>query len=622
MLLTRRKLINNALVATGSVMCVPNIVAISGEGDTESHGLSTFGDLALPENFQHFAYVNPSAPKGGTLTLQLRNTQGNQNFDTFDTFNVYSFKGDGAAGMEATFDSLMTGASDEPDALYGLLARKVQISANHLIYRFFLRENACFHDGSRVLAQDAAFSFMVLKTRGHPLYRALLAKLQSAEAEADDVVKVTFAPERSRDIHLLVAGLPVFSQKWWRGRDFEASTLEAPLGSGAYKLTRYEQGRFVEFSRVTDYWARDLPVNRGLNNFDRLRYEYYRERQVAFEAFKSGKINYNEEYTARFWATSYDFPAVRQGSVKREELVSGAPTPVQAWYFNTRRPKFADVRIRQAIGLCFDFEWTNKNIMFSAYKRTSSYFENTPMAAKDFHADEELALLEPFRGRLPSSVFEQVQSPPVSDGSGSDRSLLRKADELLQAAGCRRENGWLLLPDGKPFDIEFLDYSAALQPHTEPFQTNLKRLGITSQSRIVDAAQFKNRLDSFEFDMVTRAMGGSFTPGDELRNLYSSAAATTPGSHNITGLADPVIDALIEKIAVARSRAELNVVCRALDRILRASHLWVPMWNKNKSLIAYWDMFSRPEQSPKFATGAPGTWWYDAEKARRIGKAE
>ncbi|MFI5014710.1 MAG: extracellular solute-binding protein [Hyphomicrobiales bacterium] len=593
--------------------------ALAAEGETETHGLSSFGDLAQPPDFPRFAYVNPDAPKGGSLVIQLRSASGNQNFDTFNTLNIYTFKGDGAAGMSATFDTLMSGGLDEPDSVYGLVARRVRVSADKLTYRFLLRPEARFHDGSRVTARDVAFSLMVLKTKGHPTDRAILTQMLSAEAEGDDVAVVRLSEMRSRDLHLVIASMPIFSQAYWSTRDFEASTLDPPLGSGAYKVGRFEQGRFIEFDRVADYWAKDLGVNVGFNNFDHVRFEYYRDRQVAFEAFKAGKINFNEEYTSRIWATQYDFPAIREGRVKKEVLPSGGPAASQGWYFNTRRAMFKDPRIREGIGLAFDFEWTNKNIMYSLYKRTTSFFENTDMKAVGKPGPEELALLEPLRGKVQDECFGEPYLPPVSDGSGSDRNLLRRADQLFAEAGCKRDGSVLKLPDGKPFEIEFLDFQAGLQPHAEPFQANLKRLGIQAHSRIVDAAQYNARMNQFDFDMASLALSGSRTPGDSLRIVYGSEAAANPGSRNIAGIADPSIDALIEKIARAKTREELTITCRVLDRLLRAGRYWVPMWYRDQTLLAYWDIFSRPQTGPKFGTGAPDTWWFDAAKAAKIG---
>ncbi len=619
--ITRRSGLENDRFSASPPLAAPRrlYAAAPAEGEIETHGLSSFGDLALPPDFKYFDYINPDAPKGGVLSLQITATGGNQNFDTFDTLNMYSQKGDGAAGMSATFDTLMSATGDEPDSVYGLVARAVRVSVDKLAYRFLLRPEARFHDGSRITAADIAFSIETLKTKGYPTFRQILSDVESVAAEADDVFLVKFIKERSRDAHLVVVGMPIFSKAYWATRDFEASTMEPPLGSGAYKVGKFEQGRYIEFERVKDYWAKDLPVNIGMNNFDRLRFEYYRDRDVAFEAFKAGATNFHEEYTSRLWAVGYDFPAARDGRVKKEALHNGAPTPSQGWYFNTRREQFQDPRIREALGLCFDFEWTNKNIMYSLYKRVVSFFPNSDMEAKGKPGADELALLEPFRGKIADAVFGDAYIPPVSDGSGSDRQLLRKANELLLAAGCKRDGGVLTLPSGKPFVIEFLDSSEALQPHTAPYEQNLRKLGIDAHSRIVDAAQYKARTENFDFDAVTAAFGGNATPGVELRLFFTSAAAKQPGSRNLAGVADPVVDALVEKIAKAQSRVDLNATCRVLDRVLRTAHYWVPMWYRDEALLAYWDAFSRPEKQPRLGSGAPDTWWWDQEKAEKIG---
>jgi microcin C transport system substrate-binding protein len=616
-LFTRRRALGIGGATLATLVLPPGVSRADDE--IETHGLSSFGELALPADFKHFSYVNLDAPKDGLLSLQITGTSGNQNFDTFDTLNIFSIKGDGAAGMNATFDNLMLACGDEPDSVYGLLARSVRISADKLTYRFFLRPEARFWDGTRVTAGDVAFSIMVLKNKGHPTYSQLLTDVESVTAESDDVVVARFIKTRARDAHLMVAGMPIFSAAFWKDRDFEAAITEGPLGSGPYRVARFEQGRFIEFELVRDYWAKDLPVNVGTNNFARMRFEYYRERQVAFEAFKSGSINFHAEYTSRIWATGYDFPAIRDGKVRKEVLHNGAPTGSQGWYFNTRREQFKDPRVREAIGLAFDFEWVNKNIMYSTSKRVTSYFENSDMKAVGKPGPDELALLEPFRGKVSDEVFGEPFLPPVADGSGSDRALLRRADELLRAAGCKREAGVLKLPSGKPIVIEFLDSSEIFQPHITPLQQNLRKLGIDAHSRIVDAAQYKSRIESFDYDVVAMAFGGSPTPGAELRIFLSSAAAQMPGSRNLTGVADPIVDALVETIAKAHSRVELNTACRALDRVLRAGRYWIPMWYRDEAWLAYWDAFSRPGQQPKYGTGAPDTWWWDADKAKKIG---
>ena len=586
--------------------------------DLETHGLSVFGDLALPADFSHFAYVNPDAPKGGEIVLQVSSISGNQNFTTFNTLNAYILKGDGAAGMGLIFDSLMSGNGDEPNSLYGLVARAVRISPDKNAYRFLLRKEARFHDGSPLRAQDVAFSLNILKTKGHPSIRQPLRDIDAVEAEADDIVLVRLKPHHSREAALIVAGQPIFSAAYYETHAFDETTLEPPLGSGVYKVGPFDQGHYISFERAPDYWGKDLPVNRGQANFDRIRFEYFADRKVAFEAFKAGLFTFREEFTSAVWATGYDFAAVKEGRVKRATLPDKSPMGTQGWFFNMRRDKFKDVRIREAIGLAFDFEWTNANIMYGVYSRTTSFFQNSPMAAEGKPTPEELALLQPYRSELPGAVFDEAYTPPVSDGSGQDRELLRRASALFAAAGCKRQGTTLTLPDGKPFEIEFLDFDSALEPHTGPFIQNLKLLGIEARYRVVDAAQYKRRTDAFDYDIVTSRFGLGLTPGEGMRATFGSEAADMPGSRNVAGVKNKVVDALIEKALVVETREELTFICRAIDRILRAIHPWVPMWNKPNHLVAYWDLFDRPERNPRYEMGVVSTWWYDEEKAKRI----
>jgi microcin C transport system substrate-binding protein len=615
--LTRR----SALRLGFAGLVLPRFFAASAEAasqESETYGLSIFGDLALPPDFTHFPYVDPTAPKGGEIALQVSSTSGNQNFTTFNTLNIYILKGDGAAGMGLTFDSLMTGSGDEPDSLYGLVARAVRFSPDKTVYRFLLRKEARFQDGSPLTARDVAFSLNILKTKGHPSIRQPLRDLDAAEAEADDVVMVRLKPSHSREAVLIIAGQPIFSATYYANHPFDETTLEPPLGSGAYKVGSFDAGHYIAFERAQDYWGKDLPVNIGQANFDRIRFEYFGDRKVAFEAFKAGVFTFREEFTSSVWATGYDFAAVKDGRVKRESLPDESPMGTQGWFMNIRRGKFKDVRVRQALGLAFDFEWTNANIMYGVYRRTISYFQNSPMAAEGKPAPQELALLDPFRDELDPSVLGEVYVPPVSDGSGQDRELLRRAAQLLSDAGCKRAGTALTLPDGKPFEIEFLDFDNALEPHTAPFIKNLKLLGIEARYRVVDAAQYKRRLDDFDYDIVTSRFGLGLTPGEGMRSTFGSEAASLPGSHNISGIANKAVDALIEKALVAGTREELTFICRAIDRILRAGHYWVPMWNKPNHLVAYWDLFGRPERGPRYETGVVSTWWFDEEKAKRI----
>ena len=618
--ITRRSaLIAGGTLAAASVL--PRSPVFAEASDTETHGLSIFGELALAPDFSHLPYVDAGAPKGGEIRLQTAGTGGNQNFTTFDTLNIYILKGNGAAGMGLISDTLMSGSLDEPDALYGLVAKSVRWSADKLTYTFLLRPEARFHDGTPLTAADVVFSLNVLKDKGHPVIRTTLRHLATATAPDAHTVVVTFDPARSRQLPLIVAGQPIFSKAYYDTHPFDQTTLDRPLGSSAYKVGAFEQGRFISFERVKDYWAKDLPINVGQGNFDLIRYEYFRERQVGFEGFKSGVITYQEDFTSINWAKGYDFPAVKDGRVKKETIPDQAPRGVQAWWYNTRRTKFQDARIREALRYAFDFEWTNQNIMFGLFQRTWSYFQNSDMAATGKPNPDELALLETFRGKVADTVFGEVVMPPKSDGSGQDRALLGQAYKLLTAAGCKRDGNVLKLPSGEPFTIEFLDYGGALERHTAPFIKNLRLLGVESSFRVVDAAQYQSRVNAFDYDIVTQRYGASFTPGEDLRIVYGSEAAKTPGSQNLTGVADPVVDALIEKALVAETRAELTTICRCIDRVLRAGFYGVFMWNNPDHWLAFWDMFARPSTPPKYDPGVLSTWWVDANKAKglRIG---
>jgi microcin C transport system substrate-binding protein len=584
----------------------------------ERHGMSAFGDLKYPANFKHYDYVNVNAPKGGTFSQVGSNRVFNQNFLTFNSLNIFILKGDGAQGMELTFASLMARAFDEPDALYGLAARAVRISADKLTYHFLMRPGITFNDGSPLTAHDVAFSLKTLKEKGHPIAQQLLRDFAGAEASDDATVMLRFAPHRARDVPLFAASLPIFSRAYYSTRAFEETTLEPPLGSGPYQVGRFETGRFIEYDRVKNWWGADLPVGRGLNNFDVVRYEFYRDRDVAFEGFTSKTYLFREEFTSRIWATRYDFPAVRDGRVKRNVIPDDTPSGAQGWFFNTRREKFKDKRLREAFIYAFDFEWTNKTLMYDSYKRTHSVFQNSDMMAVGKPSREELTLLEPFRGKVPDEVFGEPFVPPVSDGSGQDRAMLRHATRLLDQAGFAVKDGKRVTPQGEPISVEFLLDEPSFQPHHMPFIKNLGTLGIEANLRIVDPVQYRKRVDDFDFDLTVQRFGFSSTPGDSLRSFFSSQAAAMRGSQNLAGMSDPVIDALIEKIIAADDRANLTHACRALDRVIRSGRYWVPHWYKASHWLAHWDVFSRPATKPRYARGAPETWWYDRDKAAKL----
>jgi microcin C transport system substrate-binding protein len=586
--------------------------------EAERHGVSAFGDLKYPLDFKHFDYVNPNAPKGGVFSHVGATRAFNQNFLTFNSLNSFILKGDGAQGMELTFASLMARAADEPDALYGLAARAVRISADGLTYRFLIRPSINFHDGSPLTAHDVVFSLKILKDKGHPIAQQLLRDLVGAEASDDATVVVRFAPRRARDVPLFTASLPIFSRSYYSQRPFEETTLEVPLGSGPYKVGRFEAGRHIEYERVKDWWGADLPVARGQNNFDILRYEYYRDREVAFEGFTAKSYLFREEFTSRSWATRYDFPAIREGRIKRDIIPDDTPSGAQGWFFNTRREKLQDKGLREAFIYAFDFEWTNKNIMYGSYQRTHSVFQNSDMMAVGKPSADELALLESFRGKVPDEVFGEPFVPPVSDGSGQDRALLRKASALLQEAGFVVKDGKRVTLQGEPISVEFLLDEPSFQPHHMPFIKNLRTLGIEANLRIVDPVQYRKRVDDFDFDLTVQRFSFSSTPGDSLRSYFSSQAAAMRSSQNVAGISDPVIDALIDRIIAADSRGSLVTACKVLDRVIRSGRYWVPHWYKASHWLAYWDVFGRPAAKPRYARGIPETWWYDRDKAATI----
>ncbi len=616
---TRRNVLKIAAgVAAGAAIArvwAPN-VAIAQEA--ERHGISAFGDLKYPADFPHFDYVDPKAPKGGSFSQIGPSRQFNQSFMTFNSLNSYILKGDAAQGMELTFATLMARASDEPDALYGLAAKSVRISSDGLTYTFTMRPEARFHDGSKLTAHDAAFSITTLKQKGHPIITQFMRDFISAEATDDATLVVRFKEKRGRDLPLFVAGLPIFSKVYYSKRPFEESTLEIPLGSGPYKVGRFEPGRYIEYDRVKDWWAAKLPVAIGLHNFDIVRYEFYRDRDVAFEGFTGKNYLFREEFTSRIWATRYDFPAIKDGRVKQAVIDDDTPSGAQGWFINSRHKKFSDPKVREALIYAFDFEWTNKNIMYSSYERTHSVFQNSDMMAEGKPGADELALLEPFRGKVPDDVFGEPFVPPVTDGSGQDRSLLRKSSHLLHAAGLTMKGNMRMNELGEPFTVEFLLEEPGFKAHHEVYIKNLKLLGIDASLRLVDPVQYRSRVDAFDFDMCVQRFSFSTTPGDSLRTYFSSSAAATKGSQNLAGISNPAVDALVDGIIAAPDRPTLITACKALDRVIRAGRYWVPHWYKASHWIAYWDVFNRPPKKPRYARGIPETWWYDADKAAKL----
>lgn len=604
------------------------------------HGLSAFGDLKYPAEFKSFEYVNPDAPKGGRISMI-----GAGGTITFDSFNAFIIKGDPAQGMEDTFDTLMVRAHDEPDAVYGLIAKSADVAPDRMSVTFALRPEAKFSDGTPLTAEDVAFSLEILKTKGDPRYALVLRDVAKAEVLDPHRVKYTFTGTLVRDLPMMVATLPVFSKAYYASRDFSATTLEPPLGSGPYRIDGFKPGTYVTFKRRDDYWAKDLPVNRGRFNFDEVRYEYYRDRTAEIEALFSGTFDFREEFTSKDWALAYEGkPAIKDGRMLRLTVADERPSGAQGFFINTRRARFSDKRVRQALGLAFDFEWSNKNLFFGLYKRTNSYFENSDMKASGAPSPEELKLLEPFRDKLAPDVFREPYLAPVTDSTGGDRRNLREAQKLFADAGWKVSREEKADPDcglfcklmksvglkssetqnilrndkGEPFEIEFLTFEPGFDRIIGPYIKNLEQLGVVASIRRVDPAQYQNRLKSFDFDLIVQRYALSLTPGVELKTYWGSEAAKMDGSNNLAGISDPVVDALIDKVLQASSRAELETATRAIDRVLRAGHYWVPHWYKAAHNLAFWNKFSWPETKPKYERGAIETWWYDAAKAAKL----
>jgi microcin C transport system substrate-binding protein len=595
-----------------SALWLTHSSATAQENIIKSHGISTFGDLKYAADFKHFDYVNPDAPKGGEFS-----TSG---FGTFDSMSPYILKGQSAALSSVFFETLMTGSSDEPDSMYGLLAKTIEYPQSRQWIVFNMRPEARFSDGTPVTAQDVVFSFNILYEKGRPVFKSLLRDVETVEAINALTVKFSFKEgANTRELPSLVAGLPVFSKAYYATRDFAESTLDPPLGSGQYLLDKVTPGKTVSYIRRDDYWGKDLPVNIGHNNFDRLTVEYYSDTTAAFEGFKGGVYNFRAENYSKLWATAYNFPSLEKGWVVKTTLPDGNPSGTQGYWINTRKEKFQDPRVREAMGLMFNFEWSNKTLFYGQYSRTTSFWGNSPMQATGLPNGAELALLEPLKADLPTSVFTQeVFTPNTSKPKQLDRSALRKAGKLLDAAGWKIVNGKRTNAKGEVLSIGFLNDSPAFERITNPYIANLIRLGIDAKLETVDPAQATERQKSFDYDIVIQRFVMQKTPGIELRSMFNSTSATTDGSNNLSGLDNPAIDALIEKVEQATSREELNTAVRALDRSLRALHIWIPQWFNSAYRLAYLDVYEHPKNMPPYALGEMDFWWYNADKAKKL----
>ncbi len=607
MRLSRRRFVQASAVAVASSMAPVPLFVGRAAAEEAAHGLSLFGDLKYGPDFAHFDYVAPNAPKGGLLHLAT--------VDTYSTLNPFTLKGTSAAGAGLPFESLLEGSADEADAAYGLVAQSVALAPDRRSVRFLLRPEARWHDGTPITARDVAFSFEILTTEGHPAFANQLAGIDRVETTGDREVTFHLADPDNRKLPLIVGGLSIVSEAYYRDRAFGETTMEPPLGSGAYRVAKVDPGRSVTYERVADYWGARLPLNVGRYNFETIVYDYYRDRTVLVEALKAGEFDVHEEFTSKVWATQYDIPAVEEGWLIKDVLKDNTPSGVQAFFFNTRLPKFQDRRVREAFAYAFDFEWLNKNQFYGLYDRMASYFENSELAARDLPSEAELALLEPHRGAVPEEVFTKAFVPPATDGSGNNRRNLRAARALLKEAGwVTKERKLVNAETGEPMTVEFLYFEPTFERIYAAFARSLERLGVGVTLRLVDGAQYEERLKTHDFEITTIRFVFSLSPGAELNSYFASSTVDQVGSFNIPGIKDPVVDALIAEVAAATDRPSLIAATRALDRVLLWGHYMIPQWYKGAHHLVYWNKFDRPALKPRYARGVIDTWWVDPEK--------
>ncbi|MBW1996959.1 MAG: ABC transporter substrate-binding protein [Deltaproteobacteria bacterium] len=570
------------------------------------HALAMHGKPKYGPDFEHFDYANPSALKGGEARLHA--------IGTFDTLNAFTLKGIPAAGLGNMYDTLLVGSDDEAFTEYGLLAQSIQVPKDRSWAVFTLRPEAKWHDGKPITVEDVIFSLETLKKKGHPFYRAYYANVARAEKAGARRVKFIFSGGENRELPLIIGQLPVLPKHYWQGRDFQKTTLEPPLGSGPYRIKAFSPGRSITYERVPNYWGKDLPVNRGRYNFQIIRYDYYRDSTVALQAFKAGEYDFRLENSSKDWATAYDIPAVKEGLIVKEAIPHERPTGMQGFVYNIRKSIFRDRRVREALAYAFDFEWANRNLFYGQYTRTKSYFSNSELASRGLPGPEELKILEPFHDKLPPEVFTREYEPPSTAGGKSIRSNLRKALKLLTEAGWVFKGRKLVNRETEtPFTFEILLNSPTWERIALPFAKNLERLGIDVRVRTVDTSQYQKRVEEFDFDMIVDVFPQSLSPGNEQRDFWSSASADQPGSRNTIGIKDPVLDALIDLVISAPDRESLIYRTRALDRVLLWGHYVIPHWHIRYFRVAYWNKFSRPKITPKYALGFD-TWWIDPEK--------
>ncbi len=609
-----RRTLLAASLATPLTRSLPARAQAAPAASRRSHGLALHGTPALPPGFPHWPWVNPDAPKGGEMVRWA--------LGSFDSFNPFVLRGTPAAGLNALqngmlWETLLQGSPDEASTAYCHLASEVEVAADHTWVAFEIRPEARWHDGKALLAEDVAWSFTTLMQQGRPLYRAYWGDVAEVKAESDRRVLFRLKHGNNHELPSVLGELPVLPKHWWAGRDFTRPSLDLPLGSGPYRVEKFEPGRSITWRRVADYWGGNLGTRRGTANFDSIRYEYFRDNTVALEAFKAGQVDLRQENIAKEWATGYDFPAVRQGLVKKEEIAHQNPAGMQSFTMNLRRPLFQDARVRQALGLVFDFEWLNANLFYGSYRRTQSYFQNSELASSGLPQGRELEILQQYRGRVPEAIFTTEYREPVTDGSGNNRDNLRRALALLKAAGWEVKERKLVNAQGQQFSFEILLGEPSLERLALPYVQWLTRIGAEARVRTVDPAQYQVRSDAYDFDMTVDVIGQSLSPGNEQREFFSCDKAREPGGRNTAGICDPVVDELIELVVNAPDRAELVQRTRALDRVLLSHHYVIPMYHLAAYRLAWWDKFGRPPRNPKYGL-AVDAWWLDPARAAAV----
>jgi microcin C transport system substrate-binding protein len=575
-----------------------------------SHAIAMHGLPKYGLEFQHLEYVNPNAPKGGKVIFSSTGS--------YDSFNPFILKGTAAAGIGNLYETLTTNSSDEAFTEYGLIAETIEWPDDRSWVAFTIRNEAIWHDGKKITPEDVIWTFNTLMDKGHPFYKYYYEDVLEVIKINDSKVKFIFEGNTNLELPLIVGQLPVLPKHYWEDKNFEETSMDIPIGSGPYRIKDFDPGRSITYELNTNYWAKNIPVKKGTENFEIIQYEYYKDRSIEREAFKSGDIDFFSENSSKEWATSYEVPALKKDLLKKELIEHQNPQGMQGFAFNTRKDFFKDRRVRKALSYAFDFEWTNKNLFYGAYKRTNSFFENSELASSGLPSGKELDYLTPYMDVLPKEIFIEEYNPPKTDGSGFMRLELKKASTLLQNAGWELINGKLTnKKTGKKFEFEILLVSPAFERIVLPFKDNLEKLGINTNVRTIDSAQYQNRLDSFDFDMIVSTFSQSLSPGNEQKNFWGSNAANTNGSRNIIGIRDSVIDLLIDKVISSTSRENLINATRALDRVLLWGHYVIPQWHISAYRTLYWDIFDKPKIRPKYSLGT-NTWWIDKDKASTI----